>query len=140
MDKSSSKRVKIFISYTWNYGVSRQNLTIFFNEHADFSWVEFSVPEDDPVQDAEDDNELVNAIRNQIRHADCVLMLAGLFSSYSYWIQKEIEVASEELRKPIIAVQPWSAKRTSQLVKDHARHIVDWNSKSIVDAIRKVTS
>jgi len=54
---------------------------------------------------------ITNSIRNQIRHADCVLMLAGLYSSYSYWIQKEIEVASEELRKPIIAVQPWSAKK-----------------------------
>jgi hypothetical protein len=39
--------------------------------------------------------------------------------------------------KPIIAVEPWAAEKTSKLVKDNADAIVKWQSKSIVDAIRK---
>lgn len=66
-----------------------------------------------------------------------MLILAGVYSSYSKWINKEIDIAKNVYNKPIIAVQPWGAERTSKNVKDNADKIVNWNSSSIVDAIRE---
>jgi hypothetical protein len=38
--------------------------------------------------------------------------------------------------KPIIAVQPWGAERTSSIVKNAADVIVGWNAKSVANAVR----
>ena len=67
--------------------------------------------------------------------ASCVIILAGVYSSYSKWINIEIELA-KEMGKRIIAVEPWGSSRTSAMVKNAAHEIVGWNSASIIRAIR----
>nr|VFK39990.1 MAG: MTH538 TIR-like domain (DUF1863) [Candidatus Kentron sp. TC]VFK56597.1 MAG: MTH538 TIR-like domain (DUF1863) [Candidatus Kentron sp. TC] len=64
-------------------------------------------------------------------------MLAGVYSTYSKWINKEIQISKFDYNKPIIAVEPWASKKTSKRVKDSADAIVKWQSKSIVNAIRE---
>jgi hypothetical protein len=64
-------------------------------------------------------------------------MLAGVYSTYSKWIRKEIKISKTDYSKPIIAVEPWASEKTSVVVKTYADEIVKWQSKSIVDAIRK---
>ena len=59
-----------------------------------------------------------------------------LNSTYSKWINKEIQISKTDYSKPIIAVEPWASEKTSKIVKDNADEIVKWQSKSIVDAIR----
>lgn len=131
------KTYRLFISHSWAYGDAYEKLVKFFNEHPNFSWMNYSVPKDDPIHQADNDTQLYNAIKAQIAPVNCVLMLAGVYSSYSKWINKEITISKSDYNKPIIAVQPWAAERTSQIVKDNADEIVKWQSKSIVDAIRK---
>ena len=67
--------------------------------------------------------------------ASCVIILAGVYSSYSKWINIEIELA-KEMGKRIIAVEPWGSSHTSAVVKNAAQEIVGWNSASIIRAIR----
>lgn len=67
--------------------------------------------------------------------ASCVLILAGVYSTYSKWINIEIELA-KEMGKRIIAIEPWGSQKTSQTVKNNADVIVGWNTDSIVKAIR----
>ena len=50
------------------------------------------------------------------------------------------EKLARKLGKRIIAIEPWGAERTSQLVKDNADQIVKWQADSIVRAIFKGTS
>lgn len=64
------------------------------------------------------------------------LSFAGVYATYSKWINKEIEMA-QKYRKPIIAVQPWGAERTSSVVKNVADVIVGWNAKSVANAVRE---
>ena len=82
------------------------------------------------------ESELRNKIRNQMRTCHVVLILAGVYASYSDSINMEIEIANE-LGKPIIAIQPWGAEKTSQIVKNNSKVIVGWNSSSIIDAIKR---
>ena len=66
--------------------------------------------------------------------------MAGVYSTYSKWINKEIEIAQTEfsIPKPIIAVEPWASEKTSVKVKDAADKIVGWNSSSIINAIKEL--
>lgn len=103
--------------------------------HPTFVFRNYSVPKNDPIHSCPYDWQLKAAIENQIRPASCVLILAGVYSTYSKWINIEIEIA-KRLGKRIIAIQPWGAERTSTVVKNNADVIVNWNTESIVRAIK----
>lgn len=128
----------LFISHSWTYNNTYEDLTKLLNNASYFSYKNYSVPKDDPIHNANNDRELYNAIEEQIRHASVVLILAGVYSSYSKWIDKEIEIA-QNLNKPILAIEPWGSEKTSAKVKDSADRIVRWNTDSIVSAIRNIS-
>jgi len=105
------------------------------NSNSYFSYKNYSVPKNDPIHNATYDYQLKAAIRNQMQHASCVLIMAGVYSTYSKWINIEIQLA-KEMGKTIIAIEPWGSQRTSTTVKQAADKIVGWNSNSIISAIR----
>lgn len=127
----------LFISHSWTYSNEYEKLTYLLNEAKYFSYKNYSVPKDDPIHNANNDRELYNAIENQIKYASVVIIMAGVYSSYSKWIDKEIEIA-KKLNKPILAVEPWGSEKTSTKVKTSADMIVRWNTDSIVNAIRDI--
>lgn len=127
---------RLFISHSWAYGDAYEKLVSFFNEHPFFKWTDYSVPKNDPIHDAPNATALYNAIKNQIAPVNCVIILAGVYSSYSKWIDKEIEISKTVYSKPIVAVEPWGSEKTSKIVKDNADAIVKWQSSSIVKAIK----
>lgn len=132
----SLKTYRLFISHSWTYGDAYEKLVKFFEEHPNFSWTNYSVPKDDPVHSANNDTQLYNAIKAQIAPVNCIVMLAGVYSTYSKWINKEIQISKIDFNKPIIAIEPWGSEKTSKIVKDNADQIVKWQSASIVQAIR----
>lgn len=132
----SLKTYRLFISHSWTYGDAYEKLVKFFKEHPNFSWTNYSVPKDDPIHSANNDTQLYNAIKAQIAPVNCVVMLAGVYSTYSKWINKEIQISKTDFNKPIIAVEPCGSEKTSKIVKDNADQIVKWQSASIVQAIR----
>lgn len=132
----SLKNYRLFISHSWAYGDAYEKLVLFFDEHPNFAWTNYSVPKGDPIHNANNDAQLYAAIKAQMASVNCVVMLAGVYSSYSKWIDKEIQIAKRDFDKPIIAVEPWASEKTSRLVKSNADAIVRWQSQSIVDAIR----
>lgn len=125
----------LFISHSWNYSNAYKNLISLLDAKPYFDYKNYSVPKDDPVHYAHNDKQLRDAIRKQMKHASCILILAGVYSTYSKWINIEIELA-ESMGKRIIAVEPWESQKTSTVVKDAANEIVKWNTDSIVRAIR----
>ena len=133
-----SKTYHIFISHSWAYSDTYVGLKSLLEKDKAFSFIDYSVPKDDPIHTNGTDKDLYNAIKEQISHAGVVLILAGVYSSYSKWIDKEIEIAKSEFlsSKPIIAVEPWGSERTSVKVKNAADRIVKWNSESIIAAIK----
>jgi hypothetical protein len=128
----------LFISHSWNYSDAYEKLLGLLNNRGFFNYKDYSVPKDDPIHNAPNDAALAKAIENQIVMASSVLILAGVYCTYSKWIDKEIEIA-KRLQKTIIAIEPWGSERTSQKVKDNADIIVKWQADSIVDAIRKLS-
>ncbi len=129
------KLYSLFISHSWTYGDAYDRLVEMLEEHPYFHWRDYSVPKDDPIHNAPTAAKLEEAIREQMRHASCVLIMAGKYSTYSKWINREIAIA-KELGKPILAITPWGAEQISTVVADAADEIVKWQSSSIVDAVR----
>ena len=126
----------LFISHSWAYTDYYQRLIGLLDSVPYFYYKNYSVPKDDPIHNAPNDYQLRAAIKNQMQHASCVLILAGVYASYSKWINIEISLA-QEMGKKIIAIEPWASKHTSTVVKRAADEIVRWNAASIVKAIRQ---
>lgn len=131
----SLNTVNIFISHSWSYTDAYDKLIRMLNKHPYFEYKNYSVPKDDPLHTKGNDKELEAAIENQVSKTSVVLILAGVYSSYSKWINKEVKIA-KKLGKKIIAVEPFGAERTSLFVKTNADYIVKWNTDSIIKAIR----
>ena len=95
---------------------------------------------DDPIHNASTDAQLRSAIRNQISPSSVVIILAGVYSTYSKWINIEIDVAQNGFTspKPILAIRPWGSERISSVVRDAADEVVGWNTESVVGAIRRL--
>ncbi|WP_044783216.1 TIR domain-containing protein [Bacillus thuringiensis] len=133
-----SKKHNLFISHSWAYTDAYEKLIKLLEKDEDFSYKNYSVPKDDPIHNASNDKELYDAIKRQMSSSHVVIILAGVYSTYSKWINKEIEIAKVGFSKPkrIIAIEPWASEKTSKVVKDNADIIVKWNSKSLIKAIK----
>ncbi|MFZ1704121.1 MAG: TIR domain-containing protein [Saprospiraceae bacterium] len=129
-----SRTYRLFISHSWAYGDAYEKIIKFF-DNQNLDYYDHSVPLNDPIHTNGTDKQLRDAIDVKIKGTSCVIILAGVYASYSKWIQKEIEIA-KSYGKPIIAVEPWDSEKTSKIVKDNAHIIVKWQSKSVVDAIK----
>ena len=125
----------LFISHSWAYSDAYDKLVNLLNNSSYFTYKNYSVPKNDPIHNAPYDYQLKAAIKNQMQHASYVLIMAGVYSTYSKWINIEIQLA-KEMGKKIIAIEPWGSQHTSLTVKQAADKVVGWNTSSIVSAIR----
>ncbi|OGD32308.1 molecular chaperone Tir [Candidatus Azambacteria bacterium RIFCSPHIGHO2_02_FULL_52_12] len=133
------KQYSIFISHSWAYEDNYERLVKMLKNDPRFNFKDYSVPKDDPIHNAPNSIALTAAIQNQMRFCDVIIMLAGVYSTYSIWINKEINIAKGfTIPKPILAIEPFASERTSQVVKDNADKIVKWNTGSIVSGIREL--
>lgn len=129
----------LFISHSWQYSDAYEKLCGLLDARSYFPYLNYSVPKEDPVHTNGTDKQLQEAIYNRIRLTHVVLIMGGVYSSYSKWINKEIVIANSSFTypKPIIGIKPWGQTNISKVVQDNAIEIVGWNTDSIVDAIRR---
>ncbi len=104
-----------------------------------FHFKDYSVPRDDPIHGASSSRALYKAIKKHMAPCHVVLVLAGVYATYSSWIRREIRIAKLEFArpKPIIAVRPRGNEKISRIVARNADEVVGWNTESIVSAIRR---
>jgi hypothetical protein len=131
-----NKTYRLFISHSWSYDKNYQRVVELIKKQG-LSFYDHSVPKGDPIHTNGTDKNLHDAIEAKMKGTSCILILAGVYASYSKWINKEIKIA-QNYGKSIIAIEPWDAARTSKVVKDAAHKIVKWQGKSIVDAIKEL--
>ncbi len=128
-----SKIYRLFISHSWSYGENYDKIVKMISNQG-IEFYDHSVPKGDPIHTNGTDKELHEAIEVKLKGTSCVLILAGVYATYSKWINKEIEIA-KKYNKKIIAIEPWGAEKTSKIVKDNADRIVKWQGSSIASAI-----
>jgi len=128
------KTRNLFISHAWRYDEHYDKLIEWFDAENNFDYKNYSVPSDDRCPD-KTKSGLKDCLTRQINPAQGIIILAGMYAAYSEWIEYEINEA-KRLKKVIIGVRPWGQERTPQIVEDNATKMVNWNSASIIQAIR----
>jgi len=128
---------RLFISHSWSYSERYTSMVNLLTNRPYFEWQNYSVPESKAFVGLSS-NALAEQLRNQIRPTQCVIIIGGMWTNHSDWIQFEIDFA-KSIGKPILGVRPRSAKVMPQAVVDAADAVVNWNADSIVAGIREIS-
>lgn len=128
-------RKNIFISHAWKHNADYYTITRWLDESL-IVYHDYSVPKHDPL-DAGNTRKLKTALTEQIRHANIVIIIAGMYANHSDWIQYEIDEAVR-MGKKIIAIKPRGNERIPLAVQMAAHKTVNWNSTALVDAIKEI--
>jgi len=132
--------MNVFISHSWAYSGHYDRIAEWIFEDAwwlngqRIQFFNTSVPQDNPIHFAPNENALQQAIYERIVNSHVVVIPTGMYANHSKWIQKEIDGA-KLYRRPIVAVDPWAQKRASSVVAGAADESVGWNKQSIINAV-----
>jgi hypothetical protein len=138
--KMSTKQIHVFISHAWAHSGHYDTLSDWiFNGNwsvgqASLDLRDYSVPRNDPIHSANNDAQLRAALFDKISRSHVIVIPTGMYANYSKWIRKEIDGANS-YGKPILAVNPWGAQRTSNVVGNAATKAVGWNKQTVIDGI-----
>ena len=136
----STRQIHVFISHSWQYSDHYDVLSKWiFGENwssgqASLDFRDYSVPKHDPIHNAPNQQLLAAAIYRQISLSHVIVIPTGMYATHSKWIQKEIQGA-KEMKKPILAVNPWGQERKSYVVASNADETVGWNKEPIIGKI-----
>lgn len=136
----SQHNINLFISHAWKYSEHYKTVSEWiFDENwsvgqASLNFKDYSIPKDDPVHTNGTDKQLKEAIDAKVSRSSVILIMTGVYSTYSKWIQKEISLA-KQYSKPILAVTPQGAQKTSTVVAEAATKSVGWTKKSVIGGI-----
>lgn len=133
-----SKTYNLFISHSWDHLDDLKNLRALLEKRGYFN-VEFLEVTPDKKFNSDNKYYLHACVRPLIEKADVVIGLAGVYASYSEWMEWELDTAIDN-NIPVLGVIPWGQQRVSQVVQDRADDIVKWNTESIVNAIRNIAN
>jgi len=129
-----AKTYSIFISHSWQNSEALKNLRSLLNNRGYFNVKFEEVSKDEPI-DSDNATYIKSRLAKKIKSSDVVLGLAGMYASYSDWIEWELNKAIE-LNIPIVGVIPRGQDRISTTVSSRSKRDVGWNTESIVGAIR----
>lgn len=124
----------LLISHSWDYNSHYETIEKWLNNAYYFNWSNYSVCCNNPLKTS-NDYELKQKLTNRISNCSAIIVLAGMYSTYSKWIDYEIDEAIR-MGKPIIGVRPWGSERVPLKIQNNATVMVNWQSSSIIDAIR----
>ena len=128
----------IFISHAWAYNDHYHTLVDWFDQEPNFAWKNCSVPSHDALPDKTSKGLSEGMIR-QIRPAQVVILLGGMYAAHSAWIDFEIQEA-QRMGKTILGVAPWGQERIPANVQNASIcPMIGWNRASIIRAVREYT-
>ena len=132
------KTYDLFISHAWKYGDDYDRLVALLDSALYFSYRNCSAPKDRPI--AAPWERLSKAVlrahlERKIRPVNAVLVISGMYYSYHEWMQMELDTA-RDYDKPVIAIRPRGNAFIPAEVNKAACSVVNWNTYSIVEAIR----
>ena len=128
----------LFISHAWKYSDQYRTVISWLDSAPYFDYCNYSVPSHNPIIDPSSyggKKVLQDALTNQIKPASKVIILSGMYAAHSDWINFEIETAIN-FGKTIIGVRPRGQERIPTIITQNAEIMVNWNSKSLIDAIK----
>lgn len=131
------KNNRVFISHSWSHVGDLHKLRQLLNTRGYFNVEFMEVAPSNPINST-NANYIKQQLRSKIQSSDIVLGIAGMYASYSDWMDWELTTAVNS-NIPVIGIIPHGAQRVSTTVSNHSKEDIRWNTESIVSAIRKYT-
>lgn len=125
----------LFISHSWKNHADYDNLKRMLEDRGYFLFDSHEVNRDKPINSI---NEIYikSKLKEKIIKSDIFIGLAGVYATHSDWMTWEIKTAYDN-NIPIIGIKPHGNSNISAVVQQYAKEIANWNTESIVTAIRK---
>ena len=136
--RNADKTYQIFVSHAWKYSDSYNTVIRWLEDaksNGDIKYRNYSVPEHDPV-DANNTKKLKEMLTKQISPSNIVIIISGMYFNYSSWMDYEIDEAIR-MGKTIIGLKPWGNEKIPKKIQDNAMEMVNWQSNSLIEAIKK---
>lgn len=118
---------QIFISHVFDYKEHYLKVKDELNKSS-VNWKNFSIDEHKKF-----DSNVKQKIEKNIKSANRVIILSGIYASHSEWIKWEYEKAVENNKK-IIAIKPWSNTKLPSFISNsnyENLEIIGWNPSLI---------
>lgn len=130
----------LFASHSWAHGHHRDGLHSLLSPtwRKGIEFHDLSASEEHPLHYGDDHDRLVRMLARRIQKCDAVLLLAGMYSSHSYWIEVEADLA-RRFNKPILAIAPLGQQRLSAVATNSSPYEpIGWRGESVRNAILSV--
>ncbi|HEX5421424.1 MAG TPA: TIR domain-containing protein [Gammaproteobacteria bacterium] len=132
---SEKNPIRVFVTHAFEEHPDYQRVFEYLEAASNFFYVNCSKPNDIPAVGGKE--ALREALRNQIKDAEVVLLLSVLYEENRDWITYEMDVA-EARELPVIALEPFGGiGKVPPEVAKRASEVVGWNDRSIVDAAKR---
>lgn len=130
-----SRKINVFISHSWQHTDDLKNLKNLLENRGYFN-IEFKQVEPENPINSERSAYIKSVLKKNIEESNVVLGIAGMYASYSEWMDWELNMAIK-LGIKVVGVIPRGQERISQTVTKYSNENVRWNTESIVSAIRR---
>ncbi len=132
---SEKNPFKIFVTHEFAESAEYSRVFEYLESRDNFFYLNYSDPE--AVDFSAGLDAMQDAIREQVKHAEVVIVPAGMLSDKAPLIEFEMKVA-QAFDKPIVLIQPFGA--TVSIPRDAleaAAETVGWDERLMTDAIKR---
>ncbi|MEJ2515851.1 MAG: hypothetical protein P8080_02005 [Gammaproteobacteria bacterium] len=132
---SESNPIRLFVVHGWIADDDYSRLIEYLETAENFFYRSVSKP-DAPVAGGDGVAARRQAIVESLKDAECVVCAAAIWDRYNDWARYTVDRA-EEMELPLVAIEYFGPREMDLRLKGHAAEVVSWDSRSIVDAIRR---
>lgn len=132
---SERNPIRVFVTHTFSDHADYHRVFEYLESSPNFFYVNCSKPEEVPAAGGKE--ALRDALREQIKGAEVVVVVSSMFATSRDWITYQID-AAKAMELPLLALEPFGGvEKVPPEVAERVDEVVGWNERSIVDAIRR---
>jgi hypothetical protein len=132
---SESNPIRIFVVHGWILDDDYSRIIEYLESSENFFYKALSKP-DAAVPGGDGSAARRSAVAEVLKGAECVVCSAGIWERFNDWARYTVQRA-QEMDLPIVAIEHFGPKEMDPRLRGYASEVVGWDSRSIVDAIRR---
>lgn len=131
---SEENPIRIFVTHAFASHPDYHRVFEYLESSPNFFYVNCSSPDHPPGGGKE---AIKEEYRAQLKNAEVVVVLASLYLENEYWVTYQMD-AAQAINLPLVALGVFGGTaETPAEVAKRAAETVDWDGRSIVDAVRR---
>lgn len=132
---SQANPIKLFVSHAWEDDEDYFRVFEYLESDTNFYYQNFSTPDRRPPSG--DKETLREDLRKQIAPVEIVIVPSGLCRKHGDLVLFQMNYAKAS-HKPVLMLEPYGVKmQIPTALRDLADEVIDWDKRTLVDAIRR---